>query len=204
MNEHSTNAKSAMTMKEHSTNPKSAMTMNSVTLNFQNTQFDIVDLNGQKWLRGYQIGNALAYSDANVGIAKLYERNADEFTPSMTAVVKLDTAGGKQDTRIFSLRGAHLLGMLANTEPAKDFRRWILDVLENGSSPQLITTVQNHLLASNPKLGLALLYRQQNLSIEHIAELLRTTPRRVTHYLSTLEVCGLLPCLSPHEQIELF
>lgn len=203
MNDHSTNAKSAMTMKEHSTNPKSAMTMNSVTLNFQNTQFDIVDLNGQKWLRLPQIGVALGYENP-YNVQKVYDRNADEFTESMTTIVKLDTAGGKQDTRIFSLRGAHLLGMLANTEPAKDFRRWILDVLENGSSPQLITTVQNHLLASNPKLGLALLYRQQNLSIEHIADLLRTTPRRVTHYLSTLEVCGLLPCLSPHEQIELF
>jgi prophage antirepressor-like protein len=196
--------------------------MKSLTLNFQNTQFDIVDLNGQKWLRGSQIGEALGYADPRMSIAKLYERNSDEFTSSMTGLVKLpdlrsqsdnagtdfspqiEATGQTREVRIFSLRGAHLLGMLANTEPAKEFRRWILDVLENGSNPQLITTVQNHLLANNPKLGLALLYRQQNLSIEHIAELLRTTTRRVTHYLSTLEVCGLLPCLSPHEQIELF
>jgi prophage antirepressor-like protein len=176
--------------------------MNSVALSFQNTTFDIVDLNGQKWLRGSQIEVALGYAKADA-IAQLYNRNADEFTPSMTAVVKLDTAGGKQDTRIFSLRGAHLLGMLANTEPAKEFRRWILDVLENGSSPQLITTVQNHLLANNAKLGLTLLYRQQNLTVDDIAQLLRTTPRRVNHNLSILEVCGLLTCQSPSQQMAL-
>lgn len=34
-----------------------------------------------------------------------------------------------RETRIFSLRGCHLLGMLAKTETAKAFRRWVLDVL---------------------------------------------------------------------------
>lgn len=32
--------------------------------------------------------------------------------------------------RIFSLRGAHLLGMFARSPVARDFRRWILDQLE--------------------------------------------------------------------------
>jgi prophage antirepressor-like protein len=32
--------------------------------------------------------------------------------------------------RIFSLRGAYLLGMLARTPKAEAFRRWVLDVLE--------------------------------------------------------------------------
>ena len=68
--------------------------MNAIqTLQFQDTQFTITDLNGKPWLRGYQIGNALQYSDGAVAIAKLYERNADEFTESMTQVVELQTAG---------------------------------------------------------------------------------------------------------------
>lgn len=104
--------------------------MNALSLSFKDTDFQITDINGQPWLRGYQIGNALEYSDGAVAIAKLYDRNADEFTDSMTQVIELPTAGGKQQVRVFSLRGCHLLGMLARTKVAKEFRRWVLDVLE--------------------------------------------------------------------------
>lgn len=48
----------------------------------------------------------------------------------MTAVVTLPTEGGPQETRIFSLRGCHLLAMFARTPVAKAFRRWVLDVLD--------------------------------------------------------------------------
>ena len=101
-----------------------------ISLSFRNVNFDITDIHGQPWLRGYQIGNALEYSDGAVAIAKLYDRNADEFTDSMTQVIELPTAGGKQQVRVFSLRGCHLLGMLARTKAAKEFRHWVLDVLE--------------------------------------------------------------------------
>lgn len=105
------------------------------TLQFQDTQFTITDINGKPWLRGYQIGNALQYSNGAVAISKLYDRNADEFTESMTQVVELQTAGGLQKVRVFSLRGCHLLGMLAKTAKAKEFRRWVLDILEQTTMP---------------------------------------------------------------------
>ena len=112
--------------------------MNALT--FQNTQFDIVDRNGQPWLRGYQIGTALEYTNQpDAAIRKIYDRNADEFTDRMTALVELDTAGGKQQVRIFSLRGAHLLGMLSRTKVAKEFRAWVLDVLEGINEPKMPT-----------------------------------------------------------------
>lgn len=111
--------------------------MNGLSLSFKDTNFQITDINGQPWLRGYQIGNALEYSDGAVAIAKLYDRNADEFTDSMTQVIELPTAGGKQQVRVFSLRGCHLLGMLARTKVAKEFRRWVLDVLEDEVSGSL-------------------------------------------------------------------
>jgi hypothetical protein len=50
----------------------------------------------------------------------------------MTAVIRLQTAGAMLDVRIFSLRGCHLLGMFTRTDRAKEFRRWVLDVL-NGN-----------------------------------------------------------------------
>lgn len=115
--------------------------MDAQSLVFQNTEFSVVDRNNQPWLRGHQIGVALRYARTDI-IQKLYRQHADEFTDSMTAVVKLPTAGGEQETRIFSLRGAHLLAMLSRTPVAKEFRRWVLDILERESAVSPAPTLQ--------------------------------------------------------------
>jgi len=101
--------------------------MNSLA--FHTTQFDIVDRNGQPWIQARQIGAALGYSREDA-INKIFERNADEFSAAMTCTVKLTLKGQQREIRIFSLRGAHLLAMFARTKVAKEFRRWVLDVLE--------------------------------------------------------------------------
>lgn len=103
----------------------------SNTLTFNNISLEIISDDSGLWIRGPQIGGALGYSDAAKKIQGLYERNADEFSPSMTKVMKLKTSGGVQLTRVFSLRGVHLLAMFAKTPKAKEFRKWVLDVLEN-------------------------------------------------------------------------
>ena len=99
-------------------------------LAFGEVVFDVTVSGGVRWLRGLQIATALGYKNPSVDIKNLHARNADEFTPDMTQVMHLPTAGGVQQVRVFSLRGAHLLGMLANTSKAKAFRRWVLDVLD--------------------------------------------------------------------------
>ena len=106
--------------------------MNTLALTFQATQFDIVDRNSQPWLRLHQIGAALGYSRPDA-VNKIYQSNADEFTDTMTALVELETEGGKQQVRVFSLRGCHLLAMLSRTKIAKEFRKWVLDILDNQS-----------------------------------------------------------------------
>ena len=103
----------------------------TTALTFQSTTFDVVDRNNQPWVRSPQIGDALGYTKGRRSIAKIYEVHADEFTDAMTAVVKLPTEGGEQDVRIFSLRGCHLLAMFARTKVAKEFRKWVLDVLDS-------------------------------------------------------------------------
>ncbi|MCV2349335.1 Bro-N domain-containing protein [Paucibacter sp. Y2R2-4] len=108
----------------------------AAALVFQDTEFDIVDLHGSPWLRGTQIADALGYLNGRQRVQQVYQSNADEFTPDMTQVLELPTAGGIQPVRIFSLRGAHLLGMLSRTERAAAFRRWVLDVLEGREAPQ--------------------------------------------------------------------
>jgi len=99
-------------------------------LTFRNTKFDIIDRNGQPWLQAPQIAKALGYANEDA-ISRIYRRNADEFTPCMAETVKLTVSGNLQkEVRIFSLRGAHLLAMFARTQVAKEFRRWVLDVLD--------------------------------------------------------------------------
>ncbi|MER2625819.1 MAG: Bro-N domain-containing protein [Accumulibacter sp.] len=114
----------------------------SLSLSFRDVRFDAVDRFGQPWLQANQVGQALGYSRSDA-INTLYQSNADEFTDAMTALVKLhhgiDGAGQAREVRIFSLRGCHLLGMFARTEIAKEFRKWILNVLDQqagGAQPQ--------------------------------------------------------------------
>lgn len=106
-----------------------------VQLTFQGHPLDLIEIEGEHWVRGPQIAGALGYNRAD-RIADIYARNEAEFTEHMTRVVDLPTAGGVQQVRVFTLRGAHLLGMLARTPVAAAFRRWILDVLDGIVAPQ--------------------------------------------------------------------
>jgi len=101
------------------------------TVQFDNTNLEIIDRNGQQWLIGQQIASALGYKDGS-SITRIFSRNSDEFTSDMTDTVKLtDPRNVEQTQRIFSPRGAHLIAMFARTDKAKAFRKWVLDVLDN-------------------------------------------------------------------------
>ena len=151
---------------------------------FDDTVFTVVDRDGQPWLRGPEIATALGYTRAT-RISELYTRNADEFDACMTAVVKLPDlhpqsagAGQMREVRIFSLRGAYLLGMFASTPPAKRFRRWVLDVLEGKAQPARAaqaTPQQADLFGSAPSQALfdeLALLRQLNAAQARLVELL--------------------------------
>lgn len=98
-------------------------------LSFNQVQFDVVDRNGAPWFQARQIGEALGYSRSDA-ILNIYDRNKDEFTIDMTTTIELMVGSTPQKTRIFSLRGCHLLAMFARTPVAKEFRKWVLDVLD--------------------------------------------------------------------------
>ncbi|MGY4700380.1 P22AR C-terminal domain-containing protein [Avibacterium paragallinarum] len=100
------------------------------TLTFQNTTLSVINQHNQIWFTGLEIGKALGYKDPSSNIAKLFDRNRDEFTPNMTALIDMKTVSGVQKVRIFSLRGCHLIGMLSHTKVAKEFRKWVLDILD--------------------------------------------------------------------------
>lgn len=101
---------------------------------FNNTPLSVITLNNQIWIASSELAKILNYAD-NRAVTKIYDRNSDEFTGAMTSVVKLTTNGinnslREKSVRLFSLRGAHLIAMFANTEIARDFRKWVLDILD--------------------------------------------------------------------------
>lgn len=110
----------------------------ATALSFHSITFDIVDQHGQQWLKASDIARALGYAREDA-VSRIYERNAAEFRGYMSLTVNLTVNGinnskREKEVRIFSLRGAHLLAMFARTPIAKEFRAWVLDVLERQSS----------------------------------------------------------------------
>ncbi len=105
-------------------------TPSAPALTFHKTTFHPITRDGHPWLTASEIAAALGYSSDDA-ISRIYRRRAGEFTAAMSETVKLTASGNLQkEVRIFSLRGAHLLGMFARTERAAEFRRWVLDILE--------------------------------------------------------------------------
>ncbi|WP_025244274.1 Bro-N domain-containing protein [Candidatus Sodalis pierantonius] len=106
----------------------------TTTLTFRDTILETITHNGQFWFTSAELAKALEYSDAK-SVSIIYSRNKDEFTEQMSLVINLITNGinsrlREKAVRIFSLRGAHLIAMFANTPIAKEFRKWVLDILD--------------------------------------------------------------------------
>lgn len=107
-------------------------------LTFEDKSIRVIEKDGQVWLGAADIARALEYNRADK-VTRLYERHAAEFTDSMTKIVETPTLGHPGNlltkTRVFSLRGAHLVAMFARTSKGQAFRRWLLDMIEQGQSP---------------------------------------------------------------------
>lgn len=88
------------------------------------------------WIRSAELARALGYADES-SVGRIYQRNADEFSSDMTQLIEIpDSVNLTVPTRIFSLRGCHLVAMFSRTKVAKDFRKWVLNVLDNLTMPE--------------------------------------------------------------------
>lgn len=102
------------------------------------TPFDKGD--GKIWFTNKQLSELLGYKDES-SVTRIFNRNKDEFTDGMSQTVNLTVSNKNNEmqnkrVRIFSVRGAHLVGILSKTEIAKALRRWLLDLAEKESKPQ--------------------------------------------------------------------
>ncbi|WP_339053334.1 BRO-N domain-containing protein [Arsenophonus endosymbiont of Crataerina pallida] len=116
------------------------------TLIFRNTVLETISHNGQIWFTSSVLAKALEYSRID-SVTRIYDRNKDEFTSGMSMTVNLTFNGinnslREKAVRTFSLRGAHLIAMFANTPVAKEFRKWVLDILDKQAVNQ--TPNYNH------------------------------------------------------------
>lgn len=116
--------------------------MTSLALSFNDVQLSPITHNSQIYLTSSELASSLGYADEG-GVRKIFNRYKDEFTDTMSTVLRSgqidplgESSGLQTEQRIFSLRGCHLLAMFSRTAIAKDFRKWVLDVLD-GQSPIL-------------------------------------------------------------------
>lgn len=183
----------------HSTNYKGAIM--STQLIFQSTRFNIIIHNKQSWISIRELAQALNYSTTNT-ITGLYNKNSDEFTDSMTQVVESNTPGNyRKKVRIFTLHGAYLIAMLAQTPVSKEFCRWVRNILNNkegnpsSKSGQPTTADERTPLrdAVNLLVGKkgimydeAYRYIHQRFNITHIDELPKSKIHQAIEYLHRL------------------
>ena len=107
--------------------------MNNI-VQFQNKSIKTTAFNGQIWLSSQELAKGLGYADES-SVNRIYSRHTDEFTNEMTCSVKLTDDKTAKACRAFSPRGCHLIAMFARTPFAKEFRKWVLDVLEKLNQP---------------------------------------------------------------------
>lgn len=117
------------------TNTYGDIDMASLSLTFHETTFNIVECDQQAWITSRELGQALGYARDDA-VNKIYERNLDEFSYQMTRNVKMTLQGQQREVRVFSLRGCHLIAMFAKTTVAKEFRKWVLDILDREVQPK--------------------------------------------------------------------
>lgn len=185
---------------------KGILTMSSLALSFNEVNFTPVEQNGQVWLTASELAKALGYAKSDA-VGQVYERNKDEFTPSMTMTLKMSvvrkTGKVELENRIFSLRGAHLIAMFSKTAIAKQFRKWVLDVLDREvvtkqlEGRQSISPEQQALLheivarrSGGERKIFAEMWARHNrhFKIPRYAELLEIHFPEAIHYLETMHL----------------
>lgn len=160
--------------------------MASLTLSFNEVNFSPIQHNNQIWLTASELAKALGYAKTDA-VTQIYERNKDEFTSEMTTTLNMSvvrkTGSVVMENRIFSPRGCHLITFFARTSVAKQFRKWVLDVLDkeigapvvktHKSEREPLTNAVNLLVSKTKHLNYSDAYKlvHQRFNVHHIDEI---------------------------------
>lgn len=141
------------------------------------------------WLTSADIAKALGYKSTK-SISNLFAQYEDEFSQGMTMVIESVTNGINGSTRrmkvrVFSLRGAHLIAMFARTPVAKEFRRWVLDILDREVAHSPIAKQ----FSDDELCSLAWLWRASDIMLtacESVTPLLKVAEHRQSGHFHTI------------------
>lgn len=173
----------------------------SEVLQFEDNALAIINKDGEKWLRVGQLVHPLGFKEER-NLRKSFERNADEFGARETALITIDTAGGPQQVRVFSLRGARLLALLAKTDRAKRFRAWVLDLIEAESTDRdarlatlsgQVKDLRGALLAEKPLWNKIARYWEMHYDEQEIATIIGRSAPKTRELCNMLQMMGVLP-----------
>lgn len=163
-------------------------------IKFQDHTLEFVEINGDKYLNGAQIGQCLNLSQGSHAVGKIYKRNRKEFTPEMSIAAEMPTTTGNKLTRLYSLRGAALIAMYAQTPVAAQFRAFILDVLEGKQSTKAqaeqINAIRMEILRLKPEWQRIMYYSAVGLSAREIGKIMGRCKDTIRKERARIKACG--------------
>ncbi|AUZ06364.1 hypothetical protein ADP71_31860 [Vitreoscilla sp. C1] len=195
-----------------------ALSFNQVSLN------PVTHTDSQIWITATELAHALGYKKADA-VTQIFNRNEDEFSSSMSQTLNLSVSGkinGLQhkSVRIFSLRGCYAIAFFAKTEVAKQFRKWVLDLIETeaqkftgrSTTTDERTGLRDAVNAVVSKKGMlypdAYKLVHQRFNVEHIDELTLEQVGQATEYLHRLLLdtaeAVVQPVLSPEQKRRIY
>lgn len=115
--------------------------------NFHGVTLKPVEREGDLWFSSADLAKALGYKKTDA-VTQIYSRYSDEFGANMSTTLRervvRKTGSVEMLVRFFSLRGAHLVAMFATTTKAKEFRRWVLDILDREVAQGNVNPIFNY------------------------------------------------------------
>lgn len=96
------------------------------TIQFNGNPINAYDIKGTLYIKSRDIAEALGYLRTDY-VSRIYQRHAAEFDSSMAKKITIDGVS----TIAFSHRGINLLALFARTRKGHQFRKWILDGLDD-------------------------------------------------------------------------
>lgn len=122
---------------------------------FNGIECDIYSNEKEMFMTSEQLGNCLGYQYARESVNKIVSRNKYLENNEFSAEVKMTSPSGTQITRVFTEDGIYEVTMLAKTEKAKEFRRFVRKLLKSlrKGNAKIVSMTEYQKLTAEAKLN---------------------------------------------------